>query len=196
VRARTRSKSSREKVQAHRKRLRQQGLHPIQIWVPDMRSPAFVSEAHRQSLAVAKRLSCQARPGVYRRDLGLERGVKRGEIWTVAGGKDCAAKPRPVVILQDDGFDKTESITICAFTTDPTDAPLIRLLVEPSESNGLRAVCRLMVDKITTVPKARIGACVGRLEDEDMVRLNRAVMVFLGIAAPSEKERLKSRAQC
>jgi len=54
MRARTRSKSSRDKVRAHRKRLRQEGLRPIQIWVPDMRSPALVTEAHRQSLAVAK----------------------------------------------------------------------------------------------------------------------------------------------
>lgn len=109
--------------------------------------------------------------------------MKRGEIWTVADGKDYAGKPRPVVILQDDRFDMTDSITICAFTTDPTDAPLFRLPVEPSESNGLRAVCRLMVDKITSVPKSKIGARVGRLADEDMVRLNRAVLVFLGIAA-------------
>lgn len=50
---RSRSKSSRDKVRAHRKRLRQQGLRPIQIWVPDMRSPSFVAEARRQSLAVA-----------------------------------------------------------------------------------------------------------------------------------------------
>jgi mRNA interferase MazF len=110
--------------------------------------------------------------------------MKRGEIWTVAGGKDYAGKPRPVVILQDDRFDRTDSITICAFTTDATDAPLFRLAVEPSENNGLRAVCRLMVDKITTVPKSRIGARVGRIGDEDMLRLNRAVLVFLGIAAP------------
>jgi len=54
MRARVKSKSSREKVRAHRKRLRQQGLRPIQIWVPDMHSPAFASEAHRQSLAAAK----------------------------------------------------------------------------------------------------------------------------------------------
>jgi mRNA interferase MazF len=114
--------------------------------------------------------------------------VKRGEIWTVASGKDYAGKPRPVVILQDDRFDMTDSITACAFTTDPTDAPLFRLLVEPNESNGLRAVCRLMVDKITTVPKSKVGARVGRLVDEDIVRLNRAVLVFLGIAAPSDKE--------
>jgi hypothetical protein len=54
MRAQTPSKSSRDKVRAHRKRLRQQGLRPIQIWVPDMRSPAFAAQAHRQSLAVAK----------------------------------------------------------------------------------------------------------------------------------------------
>lgn len=109
--------------------------------------------------------------------------MKRGEIWTVAGGKDYAAKPRPVLILQDDRFDSTDSVTICAFTTDPTDAPLFRLPIAPSESNGLRTVCRLMVDKITTVPRAKVGTRVGRLADDDLVRLNRAVLVFLGIAA-------------
>ena len=46
-------KSSRVKVREHRERLREQGLRPIQIWVPDVRSPAFRSEAHRQSLAIA-----------------------------------------------------------------------------------------------------------------------------------------------
>jgi hypothetical protein len=58
--SRPQSTSSREKVRAHRKRLRQQGLRPIQIWVPDMRSPAFVAEAHRQSLAVAKSAHAKA----------------------------------------------------------------------------------------------------------------------------------------
>jgi mRNA interferase MazF len=111
--------------------------------------------------------------------------VKRGEIWTVAGGKDYAGKPRPVVILQDDRFDSTNSITVCAFTTDPTEAPLLRLAIQPNERNGLRSVCRLMVDKITTVPKAKVGARIGRLADQDMMRLNRAILLFLGIAAPS-----------
>jgi mRNA interferase MazF len=109
--------------------------------------------------------------------------VKRGEIWTVAGGRNYAGKPRPAVIVQDDRFDRTDSITVCAFTTDPTDAPLFRLLIEPSERNGLRLPCRLMADKITTVPKTRLGARIGRLADEDMVRLHRAMLVFLGIAA-------------
>jgi len=108
--------------------------------------------------------------------------VKRGEIWTVSGGGDYTGKPRPVVILQDDRFDATASITVCAFTTDDSSAPLFRLQVEPNERNGLKVVSHLMVDKITTVPKARVGAQIGRLDDEDMVRLNRAVLVFLGFA--------------
>jgi mRNA interferase MazF len=110
--------------------------------------------------------------------------VKRGEIWTAAGGRDYAGKPRPVVILQEDRFDMTDSITVCAFTTDPTDAPLFRLPVVPSDGNGLRTECRLMVDKITTVAKTTIGARVGRLANEDILRLNRAVVVFLGIGSP------------
>ena len=114
--------------------------------------------------------------------------MRRGEIWTVAVGKDYAGKPRPAVILQDGRFDMADSVTVCAFTTDPTDAPLFRLPIDPNQGNGLRAVCRLMVDKITTVPKTRIGARIGRLGDEDMVRVNRAVLVFLGIAAPASDE--------
>jgi mRNA interferase MazF len=115
--------------------------------------------------------------------------MKRGDIWTVAGAKDYAGKPRPVVIVQDDSFDATGSIAICAFTTDDTQAPLFRLAIEPNERNGLRAVCRLMVDKITTVPKSKIGARVGRLDDKDILRLNQAMLVFLGLAASARTKR-------
>jgi mRNA interferase MazF len=108
--------------------------------------------------------------------------MRRGDVWTVAGGKDYAGKARPVVILQDDSFDGTASITICAFTTDDTEAPLFRLPVEPNERNGLRVPCHLMVDKVTTVPKSKVGAHIGRLDDEDVLRLNQAVLVFLGLA--------------
>ncbi|WP_091899088.1 type II toxin-antitoxin system PemK/MazF family toxin [Bradyrhizobium sp. Rc2d] len=108
--------------------------------------------------------------------------MERGEIWTVAGGKDYAGKPRPAVIVQDDNFDATESITVCPLTTAETEAPLFRLQIEPNERNGLRAPSRLMVDKITTVAKAKMGTLVGRLDDEDVLRLNRAMLVFLGLA--------------
>ena len=109
--------------------------------------------------------------------------MRRGEVWTVAGGGGYAGKPRPVVIVQDDSFAATASVTVCAFTTDPTDAPLFRLPVEPGARNGLRAPCRLMVDRITTIPKAKLGARIGQLDPADMVRLNRAMLVFLGPAA-------------
>lgn len=108
--------------------------------------------------------------------------MRRGEIWTAAAGRGYAGKPRPVVIIQDDRFDATESVTVCAFTTDPTDAPLIRLPVEPDGVNGLRDRNSLMVDKITTVPRSKLGHRVGRLGDDDMVRLGRAVVVFFGLA--------------
>ena len=108
--------------------------------------------------------------------------MKRGEVWTAAGGKDYAGKPRPIVIVQDDRFDATDSVTICAFTSDPTDAPLLRIAVEASETNALRTTSRLMVDKITTMPKRKLGTRIGRLADDDMVRLNRAMTVFLGLA--------------
>jgi mRNA interferase MazF len=76
-----------------------------------------------------------------------------GEIWPVAGSKDYAGKPRPAVTLHDDRFDATESIAICVVTTDPTEAPLFRVPIAPNERNGLNILSRLMVDKITTVPK-------------------------------------------
>ncbi len=108
--------------------------------------------------------------------------MRRGEIWTAAAGSGYVGKPRPVVIIQDDRFDATDSVTVCAFTTDPTEAPLIRLPVVPDQDNGLREPCSLMVDKITTMPRAKAGEHVGRLAEDDMVRLGRAVVVFLGLA--------------
>jgi len=108
--------------------------------------------------------------------------VKRGEVWTATGGLDYAGKPRPVVIVQDDRFDATSSITICAFTSDPTDTPLFRIAVEPSDTNGLKTTSRLMVDKITTMQKPKLGTRIGRLADDDLLRLNRALLIFFGLA--------------
>ena len=108
--------------------------------------------------------------------------MTRGEVWTVSGA-GYAGKPRPAVIVQDDRFDGTASITVCVFTTDETDAPLFRIPVTPRAENGLRNVSRLMVDKLTTVHKSRLGKRIGRLgnADQAMARLDRAILIFLGI---------------
>ncbi|HEX3567929.1 MAG TPA: type II toxin-antitoxin system PemK/MazF family toxin [Acidimicrobiales bacterium] len=108
--------------------------------------------------------------------------MRRAEIWTVSGAPNDAGKPRPAVIIEDDRFD-TDSVTVCPVTTDPTDAPLFRLEIQPSPGSGLRDVSRLMVDKITTVSRSKLGELVGVLEDADVVRLNRAIVVFLGMAS-------------
>ena len=108
--------------------------------------------------------------------------MKRGEVWTAAGGQAYASKPPPVVILQDDRFDATGSITVCPLTSDPTRALLFRVAIDPNPDNGLRKRSFVMADKIVTIPKTRVRALVGRLDDGDIVRLNRAVFVFLGLA--------------
>ena len=109
--------------------------------------------------------------------------MRRGEIWTVAGGGGpYSGKPRPCVIVQDDRFDATASITVCLLTSDAIDAPLIRPMVEPSDLNGLARTSWIEVDKIVTTRRANLGQRLGRLSDEDAVRLNRALLVFLGFA--------------
>lgn len=109
--------------------------------------------------------------------------MKRGEIWTATAGSGYVGKPRPVVIIQDDLFDATTSVTVCALTTDQTDAPLFRIPVDADEMTGIRQPSRLMVDKITTVPRSKLGERVGRLSDDDMTRLGRSIAVFLGLAS-------------
>jgi mRNA interferase MazF len=107
--------------------------------------------------------------------------VKRGEIWSVAARGAYTGKPRPAVIVQDNRFDGTASVTICVLTTDPTAAPLLRIPVAPDELNGLDRPSQLMVDKLTTVPRASLREQIGRLGDEDIARLDRAIIVFLGV---------------
>lgn len=108
--------------------------------------------------------------------------MKRGDIWTVSGGPDYAGKPRPAVIVQDDRFAATASVIVCPFTTNAADASQFRLPVTPSKANGLDRPCRLMADKLTSVARSKLGKRLGRLGDEDVEQLERALLVFLGLA--------------
>jgi mRNA interferase MazF len=109
--------------------------------------------------------------------------VKRGEIWTAAGGADYAGKPRPFLVVQDDDFPGTASIMAAGFTTYETEAAICRIEIVPSTENGLRAPCRVMIDKMAAIPKEKLGERIGALPDGDMERVNRAMLVFLGLAA-------------
>lgn len=109
--------------------------------------------------------------------------MRRGDIYTAAARGAYSGKPRPVVVVQDDRFDATASVTVVPFTTSDVDAPLLRVAVQPSDATGLAETSQLMIDKVTTVPRTSLTLQVGRLSDGDLVRLDRALLVFLGLAA-------------
>ena len=116
-----------------------------------------------------------------RLDGRLEKRLTRGEIWTSASGTHYGGKPRPVVIVQHEHFGFLNSVTFCGFTRDPTDMPLFRIVVEPTPSNGLEFRSRIMVDKILTAPKSKLGYRNGQLDERDIARLNQALALFLGL---------------
>ncbi|MBM3570352.1 MAG: type II toxin-antitoxin system PemK/MazF family toxin [Alphaproteobacteria bacterium] len=109
--------------------------------------------------------------------------MRRGEVWTVAGGGAYAGKPRPVVIVQSDLFGDLASATFCPITTERIAADFVRPSIAPSRTNGLQAPSQVMIDKITTVPKARLGAKIGTLSEDDLLKVRRALVLFLGIGA-------------
>lgn len=108
--------------------------------------------------------------------------MKRGELWTAAGGSNYGGKPGPVLIIQDDRFDATDSITICPLTTDPTEIPLLRIPVQTGASTGLGRPSSLMVDKVTTMPRSKLGRRIGAVSDDEMLSLSRSLVVFLRLA--------------
>jgi mRNA interferase MazF len=105
----------------------------------------------------------------------------RGELWTAAAGQGHAGKPRPVLIVQDDRFDATDSITVCPLTTTTTDVPLLRIPLQPNRANGLTTLCSVMLDKITTVRRSRLGHCIGRVSTTEMLQVERGMLVFFGM---------------
>jgi mRNA interferase MazF len=109
--------------------------------------------------------------------------VIRGEIWTVAGGV-YASKPRPAVIVQDDLFDATNSVTVAPMTRILLDAPLMRIRIGGGTGrlSGLDHDSDAMIDKLTTVRRSNVHARVGRLTAAQLVEIERAIMAFLGLA--------------
>ncbi len=108
--------------------------------------------------------------------------MRRGDIVIVAGGV-YSSKPRPALIVQDDKFDATDSLTVCPFTNTEVDAPLLRVSVTADEGNGLDQDCFLMIDKMTTVRRNNARAVVGRIAATKLVEFERRLLVFLGFGA-------------
>lgn len=107
--------------------------------------------------------------------------MRRGDLVTVAAPGDYG-KPRPALVIQSDLFEELPSVTLCLVTSELRDAPIFRITVDPSAGNGLRRVSQIQVDKVLTVARERIGGMIGRMDDATMLKVNRSLAVFLGIA--------------
>ena len=107
--------------------------------------------------------------------------MRRGDIVTVAAPGDYG-KPRPALVIQSNLFDELPSVTVCLVTSTLRDAPIFRITVDPSSANGLQRVSQVQIDKILTVARERVGAVIGRLDEDTLVKVNRSLAVFVGIA--------------
>lgn len=106
--------------------------------------------------------------------------MRRGDLVSIALQGDYG-KPRPALIVQSDLFAEHPSVTILPVTSELRDTPLFRVLIEPTETNGLRKSSQVMVDKVQTISREKIGEVFGRMTEEDMLAVSRALAVFLGV---------------
>lgn len=108
--------------------------------------------------------------------------MRRGDVVTMTAKGHYSGKPRPALIVQDDRFGELAIVTLCLLSSELIDAPLLRLAVEPSSENGLRNACQIMIDKLVTVPREKIGPRIGTLDREAMIQVDRSLALFLGLA--------------
>ena len=106
--------------------------------------------------------------------------MRRGDLVTIATSGDYG-KPRPALVVQSDAFEALPSVTVLPLTSDIHDAHLIRVTVQPTSENGLRAVSQVMIDKVTTVPRSRVGEVIGRADAGSMRVVDVALGRFLGV---------------
>lgn len=107
--------------------------------------------------------------------------MKRGDFVTIAMQGDFG-KPRPALVVQADPFETLPTVTVLPVTSTLVDAPLMRITVEPDARNGLSKPSQVMADKVVTVKRDKVGSAFGTASDELMLKVSRALTVFLGIA--------------
>lgn len=105
----------------------------------------------------------------------------RGQLVTIVVTGDFG-KPRPALVIQADAFAEHSSVTVLPVTSMLVDAPLLRVTVQPNTENGLQKPSQVMVDKILTIKRDKIGAAFGRLDGATLLEIERRLTVFLGIA--------------
>lgn len=107
--------------------------------------------------------------------------MRRGDLVIVSAPRDYG-KPRPAVVVQSDWLTATDSVLVALLTTALAEAPLYRLMIEPSGLNGLKEPSQIMIDKIIAIPSEKCGRVIGRLNESERITLNHALAVVVGIA--------------
>lgn len=105
----------------------------------------------------------------------------RGDLVTIAMQGDFG-KPWPALVIQADQYDEHATVTVLPVTGTLIEAPLFRITLQPNAENGLRKPSQVMVDKVMTVKRDKLGQAFGRIDVDSMVEVERCLAVFLGIA--------------
>ncbi len=107
--------------------------------------------------------------------------MNRGDFVTIAMQGDFG-KPRPALVIQSDQFNEHATVTVLLVSSTLVDAPLLRVTVKPSETNGFQKPSQVMVDKAMTLKRDKLGEVFGSANDAEMLEVGRCLAVFLGIA--------------
>jgi len=108
--------------------------------------------------------------------------MKRGDVVTIAIQGDFG-KPRPALVIQSDVFNATHAtITVLLVSSELVNAPLFRIDAAPDHRNGLSKPCQIQTDKAMTVKRDKVGSIIGQMDDATMLRVNRALAVWVGLA--------------
>lgn len=107
--------------------------------------------------------------------------MKRGDFVTITMQGDFG-KPRPALVIQADHFSESATVTVLPVTSTLVAAPLLRIKLQPGMENGLQKPSQVMIDKIMTVKREKVGPTFGRLDANVLVEVERCLALFLGIA--------------
>jgi mRNA interferase MazF len=117
----------------------------------------------------------------------MSQSSRRGELVTIAMAGDYG-KPRPALVIRSDAFSDLPSVTVLRITSELHDWPLLRITVTPNTKNGLRRPSQIMIDKAATVPRSKLGSCIGRIESDTLRSVEQALQVFLGLDGSASAE--------
>jgi mRNA interferase MazF len=106
--------------------------------------------------------------------------MRRGDLVTVAVSGDYG-KPRPALVMQADAFDGHRSVVVLPLTSELHDTPLFRVAVSAGKLTGLRKASQIMVDKVTAVPRGKLGQRMGRVDGATLRAVDDALRAFLGL---------------